>query len=95
MPENEKVAASTYLVLQARRHDYGTVRADGLRPVRSLRVVRALANRPAELERDQIAVRVQLSVDPAVFSPVTAELALELDPATLIRPVLEALEPEQ
>lgn len=90
----EKVKAQAYLVLQAKRAQYGPKEFDGLKRVVGLRVVRSLVGRPAELERDQIAVRVSLAVDPGVFSPITAELALELDPATLIRPVIEALEPE-
>ncbi|SIB93644.1 Uncharacterised protein [Mycobacteroides abscessus subsp. abscessus] len=49
--------------------------------------------RPAKLERDQIAVKIGITVDAAEFSPITAELALALDPSRVIYPVVEDLEP--
>ncbi|OHU68845.1 hypothetical protein BKG86_01990 [Mycobacteroides chelonae] len=86
--------ASGYLILEASRYRYGLVGDDGLRPVDGVRVVGYRANRPAKLARDQIAVKVAVTVDDAEFSPITAELALTLDPSRVIHPVIEDADPD-
>ncbi|MFT9661131.1 hypothetical protein ACM0CQ_02630 [Mycobacteroides abscessus subsp. abscessus] len=88
------LSATGYLILEASRSNYGRG-DDGLRPINGLRVAGYRANRPAKLERDQVAVKVTVSVDAAEFSPITASLALTLDPSRLIHPVIEDLEPSE
>lgn len=90
------VTATTYLVLEAHRltYYYGKTTVDGLKPVESMKVVAVRQGRPTKLARDQIAVRVTVAVDEAVFSPITADLALHIDPANLIRPVVADVAPE-
>lgn len=86
------LTANGYLILEASRSNYGRG-DDGLRPINGLRIAGHRANRPAKLERDQLAVKVSVTVDAAEFSPITASLALTLDPSRLIHPVVEDLEP--
>ncbi|QCG77794.1 hypothetical protein QLQ77_gp48 [Gordonia phage Reyja] len=85
--------ATAYLVLKARRSSYFKG-DDGLKQVEGVSVTAVRQNRPARLERDEITVRVTVAVDDSAFSPVTADLALHIDPAHLIRPVVEALTPD-
>lgn len=84
--------ASGYLILEASRGYW--IGDDGLKKVSAVRIAGYRANRPAKLKRDQIAVKVGVTVDAAEFSPVTAEVALTLDPSRVIHPVVEALDPE-
>ncbi|CPR79347.1 hypothetical protein PP568_13130 [Mycobacteroides abscessus] len=83
--------ANGYLILEAQR-GYWTG-DDGLKKVAGVRVAGFRKGRPAKLERDQIAVKIGITVDAAEFSPITAELALALDPSRVIYPVVEDLEP--
>lgn len=83
--------ATGYLILEASR-GYRTG-DDGLKVVNGLRIAGYRANRPAKLARDQITVKVGVTVDAAEFSPITAEIAVTLAPAQVIHPVVEALEP--
>jgi len=86
--------ASTYLILEAKRSNWYDLDEHGLRPVEAVRVIASRTNRPTKLARDQIAVRVSVEVEDSAFSPVTADLALSIDPANLIRPVLTDVAPE-
>ena len=86
--------ATGYLILKATRATWGSREEDGLRRIQDLRISAYRANRPQRLLRDELAVKVAVTIDDAEFSPITAELALNIDPARLIKPVLEALEPE-
>lgn len=93
MTEGTTHTATGFLIIEASRYRYGLAGEDGLRPVDGLRIVGQRANRPAKLARDQIAVKVAITVDDAEFYPITAELALTLDPSRVIHPVVEDLEP--
>ncbi|MGH3955919.1 MAG: hypothetical protein ACRDTI_18000 [Mycobacterium sp.] len=84
-------AATGYLILEAQR-GYWTG-DDGLRQVNGVRIVGFRKGRPAKLARDQITVKVAITLDAAEFSPITAELALTLDPSRVIHPVIEDVEP--
>lgn len=83
--------ATGYLILEASR-GYRTG-DDGLKVVNGLRIAGYRANRPAKLTRDQITVKVGVTVDAAEFSPITAEIAITLDPSQIIHPVVDALHP--
>jgi hypothetical protein len=83
--------ATGYLILEASR-GYRTG-DDGLKVVNGLRIAGYRANRPAKLARDQITVKVGVTVDAAEFSPITAEIAITLDPSQIIHPVVDALHP--
>lgn len=93
MPEKTTHTATGYLILEASRSGYWPG-DDGLKKVCAVRVAGFRKNRPAKLERDQIAVKVGITVDAAEFSPITAELALALDPSRVIHPVVEDLAPD-
>ncbi|CAM3537429.1 hypothetical protein TSOC111612_01470 [Tsukamurella ocularis] len=82
----------TYLVIEARRRPDWTVASGELPDVCGVKVVRALQNRPAKLDRDQIAVRVQLTVEAGAFSPIVADLALHVDTDAVARAVVEQLD---
>lgn len=71
MPDN--LDATGYLVLQANRSRYGTLNAAGLRGVNGAKIVAFRSNRPAKLERDQIAVRVTVRVPDVVFDPISPD----------------------
>ncbi|CPX18460.1 Uncharacterised protein [Mycobacteroides abscessus] len=83
--------ATGYLILEASR-GYRTG-DDGLKVVNGLRIAGYRAKRPAMLARDQITVKVGVTVDAAEFSPITAEIAVTLAPSQVIHPVIEALDP--
>ncbi|SKM82251.1 Uncharacterised protein [Mycobacteroides abscessus subsp. massiliense] len=89
-----KHTATGYLILEATRSHYGRVDENGLKPVSGVRIVGYRANRPAKLERDQVTVRIGVGITSDEFSPITAELAVDIDPARIIKPVLATLEPE-
>ncbi|CAM3739382.1 hypothetical protein ACXYTP_19160 [Tsukamurella ocularis] len=91
---SEQVTATTYLIIEAQRRPSWTVRAGELPTVCGMKVVAIRQGRPTKLTRDQIAVRVTVGTDPAVFSPITADLAVDIDPANLIRPVVTDVAPE-
>lgn len=62
---------TTYLIVEAKRA-YGLTNPEtGLKPVNEVRVVGSRTNRPAKLERDQIAVKVTIAVPDSAFNPVT------------------------
>lgn len=86
--------ATAYLILKATRSNYGPLDDDGLKRVHSVTIAGVRQKRPAKLERDEITVRVTVTVDAGSFSPVTADLALSIDPANLIQPVIDDVEPE-
>ncbi len=67
-----KRTATAYLILKAKRSQWGRLDENGL----------------------EITVRVSVELDDAAFSPVTADLALSIDPANLIRAVLTDIAPE-
>lgn len=78
------VRTTTHLVLEGTRSVWGRAHPDtGLKPVDSVRVVKALANRPAKLERDQIAVKVTVEVPANAFDPISPA-ALVVVPEDLI-----------
>lgn len=78
------VRTTTYLVLGASRSRWGRPDTEtGLMPVDSVSVVRSLKNRPAQLERDQIAVKVTVEVPANAFDPI-APAALVVVPEDLI-----------
>lgn len=83
------VRATTYLVLEASRYRYGRPDPEtGLKPVDSIRVVASRVNRPAQLERDQVAIKVTVEVPEGAFDPITPA-ALVVVPEDLIdrRPI--------
>ncbi|SIJ98399.1 hypothetical protein [Mycobacteroides abscessus] len=84
--------ATGYLVLEAARSSWRKG-FDGLGSIDQVKIAAYRANRPSTLARDQIAVKVSITVDDAEFSPITASLALTLDPSRVIHPVVEAVEP--
>ncbi|SII37082.1 hypothetical protein [Mycobacteroides abscessus] len=92
MPEDTTHTATGYLVLEAARSGWRKG-YDGLGMIDHIKVAAYRANRPSKLERDQIAVKVAITIDDAEFSPITATLALTLDPSRVIHPVVEDLEP--
>lgn len=76
--------ATTYLIVEASRR-YGPRDAEtGLRPITSARVVGSRANRPAQLELDQVAIKVTVEVPDAAFAPITPA-ALVVVPEDLIQ----------
>lgn len=79
------VRATTYLVLAATRASYGWRAGPetGLKPVESMRVVKSLANRPEQLGRDQITVKVTVEVPANAFDPISPA-ALVVVPEDLI-----------
>lgn len=85
--------ATGYLILEAQRG--WMTGEDGLKRVDGAKIAGYRQNRPAKLARDQIAVKVAITVDDAEFSPITAELALALDPSRVIKPLVEDLEPTE
>ncbi|MBE5453435.1 hypothetical protein E3G52_000299 [Mycobacteroides abscessus] len=87
--------ATGYLILEASRARYGLRDSDGLRAVDGVRIAGYRAHRPAKLERDQVAVRIAVGIDGGEFSPITAELAVDIDPSRLIKAVLNIADPEQ
>lgn len=64
--------ATAYLIVQARRAQWGKPNPEtGLRGIEDTRIAGARANRPAKLERDQIAVKITVDVPDAAFEPLT------------------------
>ncbi|MDB2211747.1 MULTISPECIES: hypothetical protein [Mycobacteroides] len=94
MPDSATHTATGYLVLEASRSGWRKG-FDGLGAIDHIRIAAYRTNRPAKLERDQIAVKVAITVDAGEFSPITAALALTLDPSRVIHPVVEDLEPTE
>lgn len=92
MSENTTHTAIGYLVLEAARSGWSRGH-DGLGLIDHVKIAAYRANRPSKLERDQIAVKVAITVDDAEFSPITATLALAIDPSRVIHPIVEDLEP--
>lgn len=83
------VRATTYLILDATRTRWGSADPEtGLKPVESVRVAASRVNRPAVLERDQIAIKVTVEVPTGAFDPITPA-ALVVVPEDLIdrRPI--------
>ncbi|SHT84990.1 Uncharacterised protein [Mycobacteroides abscessus subsp. bolletii] len=95
MPEKTTHTATGYLILEASRYTYGLPGKDGLKQIKAVRIAGYRAGRPGTLARDQIAVKVGVTVDESEFSPITAELALTLDPSRVVHPVVEDLEPTE
>lgn len=80
--------ATAYLIIEATR-GYGLRDPEtGLRPVTSARVVASRANRPAKLERDQVAVKVTVDVPDQAFAPIMPA-ALVVVPDDLIQRSVE------
>lgn len=76
--------ATAYLIIEATR-GYGLRDPEtGLRPVTSARVVASRANRPAKLERDQVAVKVTVDVPDQAFAPIMPA-ALVVVPTDLVQ----------
>lgn len=94
MPEETTHTAPGYLIIEASRYTYGLTGDDGLRQIKYIRIAGYRAGRPGTLARDQIAVKIRVTVDDAEFSPITAELALNIDPSRVIHPVVEDLDPD-
>ncbi|UYG15788.1 hypothetical protein BRM3_09030 [Brachybacterium huguangmaarense] len=80
---------ATYLIVEAKR-DYGARDPEtGLRPVSSVRVVGSRAGRPAKLERDQIAVKIQLAIPASSFNPVTPTAVVTVPESLALRGPIE------
>ena len=89
MSDWDTVDATGYLIIEGTRRRYGD------RSVDTAKLVALRVNRPARLDRDQVAVKVTLRIPAAVFDPLTPQ-ALVIVPGSLVdrAPIeVEAVDP--
>lgn len=76
---------SVYLIVKASRARYGQLHPEtGLKRVESVRVVGMRQNRPARLERDEIAVKLTIDTPSEAFNPIMP-IAEVVIPKELVR----------
>lgn len=81
---------TAFLIVQAVRKSHGRSDLDtGLRPIDSIRVVASRQNRPSRLERDQIAVKIQLEIPDSAFGPVTPSAVVRIPESYVSRADVE------
>jgi hypothetical protein len=83
--------ADTYLILQGKRWPWSSLDE----PVREFTVVGHRKSKPTSLRRDQVAIKVTLTVPVRAFEPFTAAALVNVPESLVVRPIeVQAVDPD-
>lgn len=82
---SDTVDATGYIVVEAKRANYGYVGRP--REVREAKLVKVLRSKPAELVGDQVAVKVTIRLPKSAFEALSPEAVIEVPEDLVQKPV--------